>query len=266
MSISETPIAEGVDRVFALLQQAEKPQSFNQLKKGAHLDEGALTSALEAGIEQRTVFKWPDFRRSQYFWSRPAEQAAREAVLAVAAEEALSKSRLMEQACKRVRGFQTKAMAPIVAELVASKDLREVSAFTSGKLLVRSDVAAAAYSAAARKFIEQKFRKAGLELPTFAAAVTPDGPVQARDAGTEILEAMQSLEPVPGVPVSTQRLRARLPQLSKRQFDAAALELRNSEQVFLSLHHDPHNLPQEERDLLIDGGDGTFYVAIAVRR
>ena len=38
--------------------------------------------------------------------------------------------------------------------------------------------------------------------------------------------------------------------LSKSEFDAAALELRKRQQVFLSLDHDPHNLPQQERDFL----------------
>jgi hypothetical protein len=65
--------------------------------------------------------------------------------------------------------------------------------------------------------------------------------------------------------VTAQRLRNRLPSLTKSEFDAAALELRRNERVFLTLHHDPFSLPPPERDLLIDGGDGTYYVSIAIR-
>jgi hypothetical protein len=60
-------------------------------------------------------------------------------------------------------------------------------------------------------------------------------------------------------------LRNHLPQLSKNEFDAAALELRKKERVFLSQHVDPYNISQEDKDLLIDGQDGTYYVAIAIR-
>jgi hypothetical protein len=77
--------------------------------------------------------------------------------------------------------------------------------------------------------------------------------------------AVRALQPSEGVPVTAQRLRHRLPALAKSEFDAAALELRRNRQVFLTLHHDPFSLPQPERDLLIDGGDGTYYVSIAIR-
>ncbi len=85
------------------------------------------------------------------------------------------------------------------------------------------------------------------------------------DAAKLILEAVHSLEPVRGVPVSTLRLRNHLPNLTKREFDAAALELRKKQQVFLSQHADPYNLAQDDKNLLIDGQDGTYYVAIAIR-
>jgi hypothetical protein len=45
----------------------------------------------------------------------------------------------------------------------------------------------------------------------------------------------------------------------------AALELRKKQAVFLSVHDDPHNISQEAKDLLIDGQDGTYYVAVAIR-
>ena len=56
-----------------------------------------------------------------------------------------------------------------------------------------------------------------------------------------------------------------LPNNSVGEFLVRSLDLRKRQQVFLSLDHDPHNLSQQERDVLIDGQNGTYYVAIAVR-
>ena len=63
-------------------------------------------------------------------------------------------------------------------------------------------------------------------------------------------------------PVSVRELRTSLPAISKAQFDAAALALRSARKAFLSQHDYPRSLSPEDRDLLIDGQDGTYYVAI----
>jgi len=277
MPTSETPLAEATGRIISLLQPAEKPLTFKKLKgalnkfskKAERLNDAELKTAIEAAINQRAVFRWPDYRGTQYFWRHSPDQAAQQAVLAIAAEEALAKTELIGRACKKVQGFSQKAMHRIVVDLVTSRELQQVAAFTSGNLVIRTG-SRAAYAAAARKFIEEKLRKAGFDPAEFlrprALAGARPAPTASLDAAARILEAIRSLEPNSGVPVSTQNLRNHLPALSKSQFDTAGLKLRDTEQVFLSLHHDPHNLPQHERDLLIDGGDGKFYVAIGIRR
>jgi hypothetical protein len=160
-------------------------------------------------------------------------------------------------------------MQPIIESLVAEGHLQKVGAFTSGKLLIRPGETAA-YSASARAFIEQKFRKAGLDPSSFFGSLPPreDKPAAltaSANAQELLLTAVGSLQPSVGVPVTAQRLRQHLPGLSKSEFDAAALELRRGQQVFLALHHDPFGLPQPERDHLVDGGDGTYYVSLAIR-
>ncbi len=268
MSFSETTPADAVRRVIELLGNAPKPLTFIKLKDAARLGDAELKSALETATSQGAVFRWPDYRRSQYFWSQSPDHAAQQILLAIAAEEALPRTKLIARACKRVPGFSQKAMQRIVVNLVADKELQQVPAFTAGKLLVRSG-GAAAYVVTARKFIDEKFRKAGFDPNRFFEpadiAGSPPAPPPALDAAAQILETMRSLEPLVGVPVSAQRLRGHLPKLSKGDFDAAALELRKQQRVFLSPHISPHGLPQQERDLLIDGGDGTYYVAIAIR-
>jgi hypothetical protein len=273
MSSSETAPVDAIRRVVALLETAPKPLTFRKLKQEVRLEDAALKSALDAAASQRAVFRWPDYRRSQYFWYQSPDNAAQQAVLAIATDEALSQNKLVERACKRIPGFSRKAMRRIVMNLIAGHELQQVPAFTTGKLLVRSG-SSAAYADSARKFIEEKFRKAGFSpnqlLTGIVVSASPPTPTPApdtaaHDIAAQILEAMQALEPVVGVPVSAQRLRNHLRGLNKRDFDAAALELRNQQRVFLSPHDSPHRLPQQERDLLIDGGDGSYYVAIAIR-
>ncbi len=259
MSPSENGVTDAVGRVADLLRSAAKPMTFGQLKTLTHWKQDTLRSALETAASQGLVFRWPDFRRRQSFWFRSPDDVAHEAILAIASDLALSRTSLIAQARKRVPGFAPQALARIVAGLLSDQQLQEVPAFTAGKLVIRSG-AVAAYAATARTFIEQRFRKAGLDPAQFSMPQPSQG-----DSAELILEAVRSLEPVTGVPVSAQRLRSRLPALRKSAFDAAAIELRKRQQVFLSLHHDPHNLSAQERDLLIDGGDGTYYVAIAIR-
>jgi hypothetical protein len=255
--------------VAGALERHARPVTFAQLKKAAGVGDAELKSALEEGVSSGVLFRWPDYKRSQWFGLESPSHAARRAVLAVAAEEALSKSALIRQARRRVPGFPEKAIDRTVAEALAAGELRTVGAFSAGKLLMRpGDVAA--YAASARKFVEAKFRKAGFdvaEAPPVAMPTAAAAPARqpAPNAAEQILEAIRALQPVSGAPVSTQRLRQQLPALCKRDFDAAALELANHDQVSLGRHHDPHNLSQEERDRLIDGRDGTYYVAIASR-
>lgn len=269
MPIPEAEATSEIQRVADLLKSAEKPKSFAQLRKAVRLNGAELTAVLETAVAQSAVFRWPDYGGSQYFWSKSADVSGREAVLAVASEEALSRTSLTAQACRRVRGLSRSAMGRIVGNLISSRDLQAVPAFSSGKLLIPPG-SAAPYMASARKFMQDKFRKAGLnpaELFTpashHAPAPTPEPTVEAPE---RILDLIRSIEPVTGVPVTTQRLRQRRPDWRKQDFDAAALELSRRQEVSLSLHHDPHNLPEADRDLLIDGRDGSYYVAIAIRR
>ncbi len=265
-----------MQHVLEQLSIASKPLTFGQLMKRAHLSEEVLRSALEAATARGGAFRWPDYRRLQYFWSQSAEQAAREAILGESSKLALFQTKLVEKACKRVPGFSQKAMQPIVASLIAEGHLQKVDAFSSGKLLIKRGQSAA-YAATARAVIEAKFRKAGLDVTAFFASPVPreDAPTPAAcakpaltasaNAPDLLLSAVRSLQPSEGVPVTAHRLRNQLSILGKSEFDAAALELRRNQHVFLNLHHDPFSLPQTERDFLIDGGDGTYYVSIAIR-
>jgi hypothetical protein len=268
MSAPAIPQDDLRERVIAAVRDAKKPVTFKFLAKSLKSKDEALGAALESAVGANQVYRWPDYRRSQWFWNVPPDEKAREAIVTAAATHAFSKTDLSKAAAKVLPGFPVNRMASLVSALVAENQLQAVPAFGSGsKLLVRPGDSQA-YFHAARAFIEKKFRSAGFDpAPFFAENSTPQDKLTAKqvDAAALILDAVRSLEPVKGVPVSTLRLRKQLGGLSKQQFDAAALELRKNQEVSLSLHADPHNVSQEDKDLLIDGQDGTYYVAIALR-
>jgi hypothetical protein len=249
--MSETDLPE---RVSAALRDAKKPVSFKALAKQLKTAEEPLRLALETAKAHR----WPG--RTQPFWHVSPEEKAREAILKTAESQAFSKAELSKKAAKLAFGIPAKQMESYVSALLAEKELRAVPAFSgSAKLLVRPD-GQQAYFTAARRFLEQKILKAEFQPAAFFENTLP-----AASAADEILEAVKALEPVRGVPVSTLRLRNHFPKMTKQEFDSGALELRKQQQVILSLHADPHNLTQEEKDSLIEGHDGTYYVAIAIR-
>jgi len=242
--------------VAGALREAKKPVTFKALSKLLKAKEEPLRLALEAAVDAGEAYRWPG--RSEPFWHLSPEEKAREAILKMADASALSKTDLSKKAAKLTFGIPPKRMEAYVTDLAAEKQLRAVPAFSgSAKLFVKPD-GQQAYFAAARKFLEQKILKAEFSPADFFHE-------EKADAAALLLEAVNALEPVKGVPVSTLRLRNHLPGITKQQFDKAALELRKNQQVMLSLHADPHNLSQEEKDYLIEGQDGNHYVAIAIR-
>ncbi|MGB6945643.1 MAG: hypothetical protein WBE37_24810 [Bryobacteraceae bacterium] len=268
MSAPAIPQSDQVERVVAAVRDAAKPVSFKGLGKLVKSKEEPLRAALESAVAAGQVHRWPDRRGSQYFWHVAPEEKAREAILSVAAAEALSKAALTKLAAKKLPGFPVKRLENVASALLAESHLQAVPGFSgSAKLLVRAG-GQKAYFSTARAFLEKKIRSAGFDPAAFFS-----GSSAAHDKLTEpqtasaalLLEAVRALEPVKGVPVSTLRLRNHLPHLSKQEFDAAALQLRQEQKVSLSLHADAYNSPQEEKESLIDGQDGTYYVAIAIR-
>ncbi len=264
MSASATPQDGLRERILTTVRDAKKPVSFKALAKLVKAGDDPLRAELESAVEAGEVYRWPDYRRSQYFWCVSLEQKAREAILEVAATRALSKSDLSKTAAKKLPGLPVKRVAAVLSDLLAANQLQTLPGFKGrSKLLVQAGDSEA-YFDAARAFVEGKIRSAGFDPAAFFGGNAPP-PAPPVDTAGLLLEAVRSLEPVPGVPVSTLRLRNHLPRLAKHEFDAAALELRRKQAVFLSLHADPYNLSGEDKNLLIDGQDGTYYVAVAIR-
>jgi hypothetical protein len=243
------------DLILDAVNAAKKPVTFKGLAALVKSKEEPLRTALEQLVGAGELFRWPNLGKSQYFWRIAAEERAREQVLAAASKRAMSKADLIKAA-----GYPVKHFPALVPVLIAERQLQAVPAFGSGaKLLVRAGEQSA-YFQAARDFVSKKIRSAGFDPAAFFTEEQNE-PV----ADRLVLEAIGLLEPVPGIPVSTLRLRNQLRNLSKLEFDRAALDLRRQQKVFLSQHADPFNLAEEDRNLLIDGQDGTYYVAVSIR-
>jgi hypothetical protein len=251
--------------IVAAIRSAKKPVTFKGLVSQVKSKEEPVRAALEIAVQAGQLFRWPNKGKSQYFWHVSAEKKAREQVLAAASARAMSKADLIQEA-----GYPVKQLPRTIPDLLAEKQLQTVPAFaSSAKLLVRTGEQEA-YFRTARAFLEKKILAAGFDPSAFFAETStpetatplPSTPV---DSAKLVLETVERLEPVRGVPVSTLRLRNELQLLSKQEFDLAALELRKKHAVFLSQHADPYNLSEQDRNLLIDGQDGTYYVAISLR-
>jgi hypothetical protein len=268
--MSAPAIVPGVlrERILAAVRESKRPVTFKGLAKLVKAKEAPFRAELESVVSEAQVHRWPDYRRSQYFWHLSPEEKAREVILAVASTQALSKADLSKAAAKNLPGFPLKRVETEVSALVRDSQLQELPSFASNSKVLARAGDHGAYFSAARSFVERKIRLAGFDPVGLFADNTSsnESPATGRpDAAVLILEAVQSLEPVRGVPVSTLRLRDHLKDMPKHEFDVAALELRKKQEVFLSQHADPYNVSQEDKDLLIDGQDGTYYVAIAIR-
>ena len=274
MSAPAIPKEDLRESIVTKARESKKPLTFEALRKLVKAAKEPFRTDLEAALNEKQLYRWPDRGRSQYFWYVSPEEKAREVILETAAERALSKPDLSKAAAKKLSGFPQKRVESEISTLLTEKQLQQVPAFASTSKLLILTGDGQAYCNAARAFVEKKIRGAGFDpAPMFTSASSPQvtqpeptNPEPAKkEAAAQILEAILELEPHPGVPVSTARLREHLGDMTKHEFDSAALELRRKQEVLLSQHADPHNLSEKDKELLIGGQDGTYYVAISIR-
>lgn len=65
--------------------------------------------------------------------------------------------------------------------------------------------------------------------------------------------------------VGTPELRAKFPEMSKQQFDAAILQSSRLGVVSIHRHDNASNLSPQDRDMLVTDGNGNFYAGAAIR-
>lgn len=244
MSSVATPAGDASALLQEALQESPAPVTLKVLEKRLKLSGEQLRSALA------TAARWPDQRKQQRFWHRTPEDLTRELILFAATECAQPAAGLVKAVKKRSHGYPPKLITGVVQQLVRDKELRKYSPFGRGGVLLGRAGCPAAYAAAGQLAIQAILAKVAAE----------HGALEDR-----ILQTMARLEPAQTAPVSVRELRDALREAAKSEFDAAALALRERRRVFLSRHDFPQSLSQADRDQLIDGADGSYYVAITAR-
>jgi hypothetical protein len=271
-------VSEIASTIRKTIQEAKAPVSLSALQKRTRVAPEELKRALSDELARHTIHRWPDFgAQKQRFWLRPPDEVVREQALAAASERAMPSSALAKQVRKRMPGFPEKLIAAAIQQLVRDKQLRKYSSFGREQFLLGREGHPHAYAVAAHDAVQAivgKLAAAGggpEEIRValgISAAATPTAPaltVPASDLETEVLRAMEKIEPAHSAPVSVRELREALPHVDKHQLDEAARKLRANQKVFLSRHDFPQSLSETERDALIDGQDGHYYVAITAR-
>jgi len=227
--------------VLAKLQTEPAPLSFAKLKKTYVNKKTRLTEEdLRSALAGAGIHVWP---KNSYWHVDPAAQLNGD-ILEQCAKKALKKTEI------KVKGRGPKDVGAAIDHLLQERRLLKYPALAGTSSLLVAAGAPDAYWEYVRDVVAAKLKKAGIE-----------------EAGLEekIWEILPSLEPELNVPVSTARVRRALGQVDKNRFDEAALRLRQQRRVYLSQHDHPLALNEEDRDLLIDGKDGRYYVAISRR-
>ena len=245
MSFTAEPPSGAAATVRDILARAKAPVTFPALAKQCKFPEEVLQQTLTSEEGRHRIFRWPDARRQKRFWSVAPADFVRTQILETASECALPAGELVKLARKKAYGYPEKLVRSTLQQLIKDKELRKYPSFGRESNPIGRAGQPAAYAEAARRFKE-----------------TIDAVIDTIDVGDAILSAMRRLEPSSTAPVSVRELRTSLPAISKSHFDTAALALRSAQKVFLSQHDYPRSLSPEDRDLLIDGQDGTYYVAI----
>ncbi len=227
--------------VLAKLEAEPAPLAFSKLKKAYVNKKTGVTEAdLRAALAGEGIHAWP---KNTYWHVDPAAQLSGD-ILAQCRKKALKKTEI------KVKGRSPKDVGAAIGQLLHERKLIQYPALAGTSSLLVAAGSPEAYWEYVREVVAAKLKKAGIE-----------------EAGLEekIWEVLPSLEPELNVPVSTARVRRALGQVDKNRFDEAALRLRQQRRVYLSQHDHPLGLNEEERELLIDGKDGRYYVAISRR-
>lgn len=104
-----------------------------------------------------------------------------------------------------------------------------------------------------------------VEVPTFEADENDEEDEEDHEA--KFLAAVRMVErgETPGALLSVRKVRERA-DLSKEDFDAVALQLQHEGKLVLHHHDFPASLTRVERDALIQGPKGFYYVGLALPR
>ncbi len=208
-------------------------------------------------------------RELQWSAARLAEilqAAARDKLLEIGAEKALTRGELAKEAA---RGFRrcvsVKQTEELIPGLAREGALTKAVAVAGRRTLFYR---AGTFKPLLRALLD-RVKDLGFDRDpshqTLLAAVEGAPAPPAPDLPARILQSLREFEEAPGVPVTVRRLRAALPGIPKTDFDRAVLSLADEQQVYLIRHDHGWALPEAERDQLVYDGGEKLYVGVQLR-
>ena len=267
MPVSSTLHPDLAGAVHEVLSRAPQPLNSTKIRsslvapfKVAPKLKDAFADLLNAEANAGRIFPWaPATAKSgPRYWTLDAESWAR-LTLVKAAVQPITPVKLAASVAKQ---FGKKPAEALIGELCETGELIRIPLFGGGaKGSVCSTVsdpeAFRAQLDAARKIIEAGYRRLGLQqepAAQLAVALTD-----------RLMNALAELEPQKGLLVTATRLRRALANVSKQDFDSAAIRLQQDRRVILHRHSNPNSLPEEERAALIGDSEGNYFVGACWR-
>jgi hypothetical protein len=231
--------------LLASLRSETAPVTFAKLKK-AHVNkktgvsEADFRSALDSAVSSSDIFVWAKNR----YWHIDPEAQLQSEILNQCATQARKKTEI------KVKGRTQKDVAAAIDRLLAARKLLRYPALAGSSVLFVAVGSPQAYWTYVQAFVAEKLKKAGIAEASLEES---------------IWDHLVKLEPDNDAPVSAARIRKATAIADKRRFDEAVLKLRDERRIHLSPHDDPQSLSAQDREELIQGKDGSYYVAITRR-
>lgn len=260
------------------LSQATQPLTCKQLRDrltGPYkLSEDILTARLTAEIAAGRVYTFAATGRGQAlrYWTRSAEELARETLLRYLAQRPHTRAELLRKAKSTLAGFSEERQKQLLAQLVREEHVQELPPLLGGRTKFYS-----AKPANPRDYLEDALKKLGKKLACSredilrAAGLLNDAPaaVPQNSANESLLTRMVQIKLAAAqgglVPLNELWHSLRTEGWDKTSFDRAVLHLAESYRVALQRHNFPNSLSEAERAELVADQLGNYYVGISLR-
>ncbi len=260
---------EAGQRVMEMVRAAPGPVPEKKLLAAAwpkELDAAPLRGRM-AEMQQAGLLKpWPG--KAPAWWHLGPQEALGAVLLETLGQRALLRAQWVREAKARLKGRTAAEWQKACDELITSGRVVAHVARIEGKRMeacVRAERRAALlelYSPVIER-LKEEWRRLGIRDGDVARFLAGGG-----EPGAELLLAeLRRLEresPPPN-PVALLRMRAALAEMTKEEFDRAALELLRQGRVYMAPHDHAMRLTGEERRSLVTDGAGHYYVSITAR-
>ncbi len=225
---------------------------------------GGLIAALE---QDGALKRWPG--KTPRWWRLSPEETVPEALLDALDARAMSRTEWLRAAKAKLKGVAADRWTQAADELIASGRVFQYTLRIDGKKVQACARAEhrAAFLELYRPMIERlkdDWRRLGASEEQIRRFLS-GGAEAAAELLWEELKKMESESPPPN-PVARLRQRSALRNMTKEEFDRAALELLRQGRIYMAPHDHALRLPEEERRQLVADGRGAFYVSITALR